>query len=143
MAAKKGKVSSSKFGSTASEHKGMRSKGESGNLVNEFKKLQEKFSETTYELKNLAASNEKLTGELLENMNGLVSRLDKIFTIFEEASKHVGDVETAEAKISNLSTKLEALLDQNKTIAHGLIMLEKYVRGKTRLEPSIEPKPLE
>ena len=112
-------------------------------LIQESRKLQEKFSEATYELKTLTASNEKSTAELVENMNSLVLRLDKIFAMFEEASKHVGDVETAEGKIANLSTKLESLLDQNKTIAQGLIMLEKYVRGKTRLESSITPKSLE
>jgi hypothetical protein len=72
-----------------------------------------------------------------------MDRLDKIFGMFEEASKHVGDVETAEAKIVNLSTKLESLLDQNKSIAQGLVLLEKYVRGKTRLEPAIPQKNIE
>lgn len=74
----------------------------------------------------------------------LIGRVDKMFSLFEEASKHVGEVQNAEARINALSTKLESLLDQNKAIAQGLILLEKYVRGKTRLEPvPTSSKPLE
>lgn len=114
-----------------------------GNLIIETKYMQEKLTEAATDLKHAAVSNNENTQELLNNMGQLIIRLDKIFIMFEEASKHVGDVETAEAKIANLSTKLEALLDQNKTIAQGLVLLEKYIRGKTRLEPAITPKPLE
>lgn len=114
-----------------------------GNLIIETKHMQEKLTEAATDLKHAAVSNNENTQELLNNMGQLITRLDKIFIMFEEASKHVGDVETAEAKIANLSTKLEALLDQNKTIAQGLVLLEKYIRGKTRLEPAITPRPLE
>jgi hypothetical protein len=38
-----------------------------------------------------------------------------------------------------LAGKLEALLDQNKNIARGLLLLEQYVRGRTTSAP---PKPL-
>lgn len=112
-------------------------------LIKDARKTEEKLTEASQNLTNAASSNEQLAKELIANINALVVRLDKIFAMFEEASKHVGDVETAEAKISNLSTKLEALLEQNKSIAQGLILLEKYIRGKTRLEPTIQPKPLE
>src|SRR3989338_4263138 len=67
----------------------------------------------------------------------LIKRVDKVFSLFEEASKHVGEVQSAEMRINTLSTKLEALLEQNKVIAQGLVLLEKYVRGKTRLEPNV------
>ncbi len=67
----------------------------------------------------------------------LIKRVDRVFSLFEEASKHVSEVQSAEARITALSEKLEALLEQNKAIAQGLILLEKYVRGKTRLEPVI------
>lgn len=112
-------------------------------LISEARETSAKLSEASENLASAASSNEQLARDLMANMNALVVRLDKIFAMFEDASKHVGDVETAEAKISNLSTKLESLLDQNKSIAQGLILLEKYVRGKTRLEPVIQPKPLE
>ena len=76
---------------------------------------------------------------LLESNNKLVTRIDRLVSLFEEAAKHVGEVETTEAKVNVLASKLEALLDQNKTIAQGLLLLEKYIRGKTRLTG--EPQP--
>lgn len=112
-------------------------------LVKETKKAQDKLMEVSNTLATTGAMVQKSSADLIINMSSLMLRLDKIFIMFEEASKHVGDVETAETKISNLSTKLESLLEQNKSIAQGLVLLEKYVRGKTRLEPAIQPKPLE
>lgn len=112
-------------------------------LIKEAKESSAKLSGASENLANLASSNEQLAKDLMANMNALVVRLDKVFAMFEDASKHVGDVETAEGKIASLSSKLESLLEQNKSIAQGLILLEKYIRGKTRLEPVIQPKPLE
>ncbi len=80
--------------------------------------------------------------ELLVSMKTLTKRLDKVFSLFEEASKHVSEVESSEAKIAALSSKLESLLEQNKQIAKGLILLEKYVRGKSGLDSAVAPKPL-
>ena len=69
--------------------------------------------------------------KMLESTNKLVNRVDKLVSLFEEASKHVGEAETTEQRINELTNKLESLLEQNKSIARGLILLEKYVRGKT------------
>ena len=77
-----------------------------------------------------------------EHTAHLIERVDKMFSLFEEASKQVSEVQSAEARITALSAKLETLLEQNKSIAQGLILLEKYVRGKTRLEPTSNSKPL-
>ncbi|GEM_PF-2581231 len=72
----------------------------------------------------------------------LLQRMDKLLSLFEEAAQHVGEVETVEARVTALTNKLEALLEQNKSIAQGLVLLEKYVRGKTRLEPTeVQQKP--
>lgn len=75
----------------------------------------------------------KQFSELIESNNKLIQRIDKLVSLFDEAAKHVGEVETTEAKIIALSSKLESLLEQNKAIAQGLILLEKYVRGKSGL----------
>ncbi len=69
--------------------------------------------------------------DLVESTDQLTKRIDKLLSLFEEASKHVGEVESTEQKIKMLSEKLENLLEQNRSIAQGLILLEKYVRGKT------------
>jgi len=68
--------------------------------------------------------------KLIDSMTKLTNRVDKLVSLFEEASKHVNEVESTEEKVRNLTTKLEELLDQNKTIAKGLIVLDKYVRGQ-------------
>jgi len=89
--------------------------------------------------KTISTSNNK---ELVNSINTLVKRVDTLISLFEEASKHVTEVETTEVKIKELTTKLETLLEQNKNVARGLILLEKYVRGKTELTPESAPKPL-
>jgi len=71
------------------------------------------------------------TVDLISEMDKLTKRVDKLLGLFEEASKHVGEAETTEQRINELTNKLESLLEQNKSIARGLILLEKYVRGKT------------
>ena len=84
--------------------------------------------------KGSSSNQEQQISELLNSMNKLTQRIDKLVSLFEEAAKHVGEVESTEARIASLSAKLESLLDQNKAIAQGLILLEKYVRGKSGLE---------
>ncbi|MFH1209229.1 MAG: hypothetical protein V1663_00360 [archaeon] len=73
---------------------------------------------------------QKKDAELMSSVNELVKKIDRMLNVFEEASKHV--IEVGEnKKIIELSEKLESLLEQNKTIAKGLLMLEQYVRNKT------------
>ncbi len=68
--------------------------------------------------------------ELLNSVKTLVERIDRMLSVFEEASKHVMDV-GEDKKILELTDRLSELLEQNKTIAKGLLMLERYVRSKT------------
>ena len=81
---------------------------------------------------------QKQISELIDSTNKLVQRIDKLVSLFDEAAKHVGEVESTEAKVAALTSKLETLLEQNKAIAQGLILLEKYVRGKTGLHEATE-----
>ena len=84
--------------------------------------------------KSPSSNPDQQISELIMSMNKLTQRVDKLVSLFEEAAKHIGEVESTEARIAALSTKLDSLLDQNKAIAQGLILLEKYVRGKSGLE---------
>jgi len=59
--------------------------------------------------------------------------------LLESTNKLVGEVESTEARIQELSKRLETLLEQNRVIAQGLVLLEKYVRGKTSLQGSPQP----
>ena len=88
-------------------------------------------SSKTEELISALVENElslqKKTVELINTFNVLSQRIDKFLGVFEKAASRIerGEIEEPLAK------KLEALIEQNKTIARGLLLLEKYVREKT------------
>jgi hypothetical protein len=70
---------------------------------------------------------QKKSVEMITSFNSLSERIDKFLNVFEKAASRIerGEIEEPLAK------KLEALIDQNKTISRGLLLLEKYVREKT------------
>ena len=88
-------------------------------------------SSKTEELISALVENElslqKKTVELINTFNVLSQRIDKFLGVFEKAASRIerGEIEEPLAK------KLESLIEQNKTIARGLLLLEKYVREKT------------
>ena len=73
---------------------------------------------------------QKKDAELMTSVKHLVDRIDKMLNVFDEASKHVMEV-SEDKRVAELADKLEELLEQNKTIAKGLIMLEQYVRKRS------------
>lgn len=85
----------------------------------------------TEDLINALVENElslqKKTVELISTFNVLSQRIDKFLGVFEKAASRIerGEIEEPLAK------KLESLIEQNKTIARGLLLLERYVREKT------------
>lgn len=86
----------------------------------------------------LVASNIHLqnkTVELMTQMGKLTRRIDHMVGIFEEAAKNIKTEQSAP-----LMNKLERLIDQNKNIARGLILLERYVKEKSSF--AYPPKPL-
>jgi DNA-binding transcriptional regulator GbsR (MarR family) len=86
---------------------------------------------------------QKKSIDLIEATNKLTKKIDKLVNLFEEASKHVGEVEVGEDKVKQLAAKLESLLEQNKDIAKGLLLLERYVREKsTGYNVGLRGKPL-
>ena len=91
--------------------------------VSHHEKLMEKLIENTTLL-------QKKDAELMVSVKHLVDRIDRMLNVFDEASKHVMEV-SEDKRVAELSDKLEELLEQNKTIAKGLLMLEQYVRKRT------------
>ena len=82
-------------------------------------------------IKELVKNNislQKVTIKMVENTDKLNKKIDRLLGIFEEAAKHVDDVDTD--KVRQLTMKLDSLLDQNRDLAKGLLLLEKYVREK-------------
>jgi hypothetical protein len=73
---------------------------------------------------------QKVSLKLIESNNELVKSIDKLVSLFEEASKHVTSVSSKEDAINSLSLKLESLMQQNKDLAKGLILLEEHIKKR-------------
>ncbi|MBS3108703.1 hypothetical protein J4409_02425 [Candidatus Woesearchaeota archaeon] len=84
---------------------------------------------------NIALQNK--TAELISSIGKLVKRIDDMVVLFEEAAKNI-KAGTDEP----LMRRLSELLDQNKNIARGLILLERYVKERAVIEESFPPRPL-
>ena len=86
---------------------------------------------------------EKISIELLEAVSKLSTRMDRMLSLFEEAAKNIDKVENLQEQ--PLQQQLGQLLDQNKVIARGLVLIEKYIRergGQGFSASSFEPKKL-
>lgn len=97
------------------------SKDKVGVLVEISVELQKKLVEATVAMNNLA----KQQGELLNT--------------FKEAAKHINDIDVQDENLRPLIKRLDDLLNQNRTIARGLVLLESYVREKTQPMPPMRP----
>ncbi len=86
---------------------------------------------------------QKISLNLIKSNNDLTKRIDSLVSLFEEASKNVGKVELSDKNVGRLTSKVEELVEENKDLAKGLVLLERYVRGKSAYEPtSLQPKDL-
>ena len=79
----------------------------------------------------------------------LADNLEQLLKIFEEAAKNFASGEKGDDK--DMLNKIDSLLNQNKTIAKGLVLMEEKLRGRayesealgSRTRTShIRPKPL-
>lgn len=68
---------------------------------------------------------------LMGSMHNLSNRMDKLVNIFQKAAE---SLEKGEAK-EPLHAKLGELLEQNKKLAQGLILLEDYVKKRGTISP--------
>ncbi len=76
--------------------------------------------------------------ELIGAMSKLTSKITTMVSLFEQAAKDI-----KQGTDEPLMKKLEGLLEQNRNIARGLLLLEKYVREKAAITTStFPPKPL-
>ena len=84
---------------------------------------------------NIALQNKP--AELISSISQLTKRIDGMVALFEEAAKNI-KAGTDEP----LMKRLSELLEQNKNIARGLILLEKYIKERAITEESFPPRPL-
>ncbi|MEM4245252.1 MAG: hypothetical protein QW404_00815 [Candidatus Nanoarchaeia archaeon] len=103
------------------------------------KKVVRKSSSKEEIINQLMQSNLALqdkTADMIHAMKELTKRMDTMVALFEEAASQIKS-----GTDEPLMKKLEELLDQNKTIAKGLILLEKYVRERASSMSGFRPGP--
>ncbi len=86
---------------------------------------------------------EKVSLELLESVNKMTHRMDRMLSLFEEAAKNIESAEKLDEK--PLASQLSDLVEQNKTLARGLLLIERFIRDKTSVgftPGTMQPKPL-
>src|SRR3989344_2934731 len=95
--------------------------------------------EVMQELIKTNISLEKKMVELLSSINLLTKKVDQMVDIFSKAATQIERGEVKEP----LANKLTDLLEQNKKIARGLLLLERYVKEKSAFSSPLynEEKP--
>jgi hypothetical protein len=97
-------------------------------LVDSNVKLQSK-------LVDLIESNTQVSKQLAQTAKDISSMTD----FFKEAGKYMV-AETEDEKIKPLLNKVGDLVDQNKTIMRGLILIQKYIKSSQPTESKLFPE---
>ena len=77
--------------------------------------------------------------QLLKAQTSSSKEISSMVHLFREAGEHMV-AETEEERLRPLLTKISELVEQNKTIMRGLILIQKYIKSTTMQE--IPQKPL-
>lgn len=64
--------------------------------------------------------------ELINSMSHLNKNIDKLVQTFQKAAESIGKGEVKEP----LALKLSQLIEQNRQISRGLLLLEQYIKQK-------------
>ena len=75
---------------------------------------------------------QKKTADLLIGVTELTKKVDNLVSIFQKAAEHIEKGEVSEP----LARRLTDLLEQNKKIAQGLLLLERFVRSREGITTS-------
>lgn len=70
---------------------------------------------------------------------GLSDNITKLLQVFEEAAKNF--MEGGKPGDDDMLNKIDSLLDQNKTIAKGLVLMEEKLRGRNEPLPEMPQRP--
>jgi len=77
---------------------------------------------------------QKVLTDLAIGINKLSKEISEMLDLFREASKSIAMEKAEEAvkkeDLASLKDKVDSLLDQNKTIAQGILLLESSVKPK-------------
>ena len=76
--------------------------------------------------------------DLVQSNNSLVREIQTMVKFFHEAGERM-IMETEEEKLRPLFERLNMLLDQNKTIIRGLLLVQKYIKSASPEETPSKP----
>jgi len=81
---------------------------------------------------------QKTLASLATDLKSLNKKVSDLFELFESASSAFKEGKTGKGERvpSDIAGKMDMLVEQNKTLAKGLILLDKTLRGKESTEPS-------
>ena len=99
----------------------------------------EELKKQVQELKTRA--DKSSSQEIVNSLNQLTRSMDAMLRLFTEAAQEVKAEEREESKITE---KLDELIDQNKTIAEGIVAVSDIVKdfiGKEEHRPAPGPRP--
>jgi len=72
---------------------------------------------------------------LIESTNNLNKRVDSMVGLFETAAGNVDKIKEGESRnVDALARRLNGIIQQNKDLARGLVLLEEYVRKRSERE---------
>lgn len=105
------------------------------------KKVKEKKM-TAREREELLIENFVGLQQAMTNMSikfgGLSDNISKLLQVFEEAAKNF--VSGGKSDDKDMLKKIDSLLNQNKTIAQGLVLMEGKLRGRTEEPRAMQPR---
>lgn len=85
---------------------------------------------------------QKTLADLAIDLKVLNKKINSLLTLFETASKTIKERPTAKVPATTeVLDKLDALTKQNKTIAKGLLLLERAIREEKVTPPAAKPLP--
>ncbi len=97
---------------------------------------------TAKERENLLIENFVGLQHAMTNMSikfGLLSdNISKLLQVFEEAAKNF--ISGGKSDDKDMLNKIDSLLNQNKTIAKGLVLMEGKLRGRAEEPQMVQPK---
>jgi hypothetical protein len=116
---------------------------DSGGKVVEEKKVPKKKKMTAREREELLIENFVGLQHAMTNLSvkfgSLSDNISKLLQVFEEAAKNF--VSGGKSDDKDMLNKINALLDQNKTIAKGLVLMEGKLRGRSEAYEQAVPQP--
>ena len=68
---------------------------------------------------------------LIKSVSELSKRVDRMVSMFEKAADNVGDIKAVtQEEVEDVARRVQAVVQQNRDLAEGLLNLDSYVRRR-------------